>query len=193
MKCNPRQYVDKLWRHNESTSIVWLNATPRQYPMTRKCSVCVHPHTECPTARNPAEILWPFIYSLAFSKKDLRWLKRQFFYKDLFHGFFLFSCLLSSMIFTQKEEGAAMWYKVQRSNYTEAYLSLCPHSPHVLVSSCFYLFSCNQKLAWLNWVEVGLEHKIQDLSVIFQSFINIHLVSCPYVGKYSKTKIIPFM
>lgn len=77
MKCDPWQSIDKLLKCNESRSIVWLNAMPRQYPMTRRCSVCVHPHTGCPTARNSAEILQPFIYSLAFSRKDLRWLKKK--------------------------------------------------------------------------------------------------------------------
>lgn len=190
MKCDPWQSIDKLLKRNESRSIVWLNAMPRQYPMTRRYSVCVHPHTGCPTARNSAEILQPFIYSLAFSRKDLRWLKKKVSLSTricFMRDFVLYkSRLRSSMMSTQEAEGTALWYKVQRPNHPEAFLSLCSHSPHVLVSFCFYLFSCNQKLAWLNWWDrIGTQNSgsISNRSVIYQSFCEFWSCNLPMCGE----------
>lgn len=86
---------------------------------------------------------------------------------------------------TQKEVGTAMRHKVQRPNYTEAYLFLCLYSPKCSVF--LFLFTQPQSETWLNWQgRTGTENS--DLSIIVQSSINIDLSPSLFVGKYRPTQ-----
>lgn len=122
MKCDPWQLVDKLLKHNESTTIVHLNAVLQQYLVSSSCSVCVQLDLDAQLLDTQLRHCGHLFIAWLFPGKIRGGLSTRIYFIGCFLLYKLHSW--SSIMPTQKEVGTAMRDKVQRPNSTEAYLLL---------------------------------------------------------------------
>lgn len=115
MKCDPWQSVDKLLKHNESTSIVRLNAMPQQYLVTRSCPVCVQRDLNVQLLDTQLRHYGLLFIAWLFPQKIWGGLKRRCVDKDLFHGWFCSLQIIFTVFYDAHTKGGGDSYEAQSS------------------------------------------------------------------------------